>query len=625
MLLSSILLLVGLVLACWSTGRIANAASVPQINEGVCRKDDDDVIAGAAILIAISGYLLLAGLATPVHTGLAIGLLGILSIPFLAASLRQKSIKPIWRVKHPLLLSLFVACLVLFVALPPTFNGADDSSAYYVFIREIVHSGALGPQPFSERRLFTLGGHFPFAALADSIFGVAGAAIVDPGLGLALVATLLYKRAVARRTPVLVAGVVFLALAAQLLVESPVKNTVPCVLPLAFILALALHVIEPSPDTRRSVPEAVIIGALAGASLTFRIVLVPYIAVLAALYVWSAGEWRNRLTAAISVAAGMVTVVLPFALLLYASSGTLIFPLSGTGVHESNFLPQSFAFGSPVDRIVRAVIDLSSDFRLLAVLAVLAISASINSNTSQLTPAMWTGLGFVLATVAIAYSTGGLGLTRYTFPANTALLAALVLTTPWARIAAYIPSIPSRSNGLSRLAGAGLATGLLAAGLFAVSYHQRLMAYAASKIGNRYASMGQSESEASAFRHVESVIPDGAVVLSTLERTYLLRQGRFRILANDQPRGAGPAPFWPSEPGAANLAGYLKSANVDFILIQSGLKRPANCDFSTDATHWARKLNETNCRFVWDITDPALTPSIVYSDPHVTLIKTILE
>jgi hypothetical protein len=197
------------------------------------------------------------------------------------------------------------------------------------------------------------------------------------------------------------------------------------------------------------------------------------------------------------------------------------------------------------------------------------------------------------------------------------LLAAAVLSFPplnWNWSASVV-------QGQRRVLLAGLALAIAGAAVAAMAESGIYrLASIRSRIDVRFASMVQSPDEARSYARAADVIPDGASVLVTLVRAYLLPQGRFRILVHDQPGRAGPAPFWPANKDGRASLDYLRSQGVDFIVVGGLLTRPASCDSGARRTQWETEAEKAYCRFLMAITANAFASRAIYRDDFVTVI-----
>ena len=148
------------------TGASELARRIGLASSGEMRGIGSNAIFGAAWIVFASGLLMMAGLATAWVTGAMLAGLALLGAATLVLAYRKR---PAGRKAWPWGLvavgAILAAALLFMLALPPSFNAVDDGFAYLALVRDVAVDGVSSPQPFSERRLFTYGGHWP---LADS-------------------------------------------------------------------------------------------------------------------------------------------------------------------------------------------------------------------------------------------------------------------------------------------------------------------------------------------------------------------------------------------------------------------------------------------------------------------------
>ncbi len=282
-----------------------------------------NAIFGAAWIVFASGLLMMAGLATAWVTGAMLAGLALLGAATLVLAYRKR---PAGRKAWPWGLvavgAILAAALLFMLALPPSFNAVDDGFAYLGLVRDVAVDGVSSPQPFSERRLFTYGGHWPLAGFADQMMGPEGLSLIDPASGLALLGLLILERVRRGAMPTAAALFVLAFLAAVLTVASPIKNTIPILLPLAFATSMLLRILESGKQKTAAggvIREAVEMGLLAGAATTFRATSLPFsltllgtwclLAVLDALR--SPNSSSRALTAACIAPLAMVALLMP--------------------------------------------------------------------------------------------------------------------------------------------------------------------------------------------------------------------------------------------------------------------------------------------------------------------------
>ncbi|MCP8936946.1 hypothetical protein NK718_00310 [Alsobacter sp. SYSU M60028] len=572
---------------------------------------------GAALLTIAGGVAMAADVAGAALVGAAVAMLAVLGVVSLLAERRRVSATPPGR-GWTLVAGVLGLALLALLALPPSFNAVDDGYAYVAFMREVANAGTSLAQPFSERRLFTYGGHFPLAGLLDSLAGPEALSAVDPGLGLALIGLLVVERVRAGRTPAL-AGLAVLALFAGFIAAaSPIKNTIPILLPAAFASLMMLRLVETAPPggRRLGTERAVEMGLLAGAAATFRATSLPF--ALAVLGAWCAveawGELRRRRApwAALLAPFAMAAALVPFALVLQGASGTPLFPLLGPGVHASRHDGAAFVAGTLAEKLAGALDSLATDPGLL--LATLAALAGVVGRWREgdREGCARNALGWcavAVAALAIAQATEGIALLRYSFSFSIALPVAVLATARWPRAPSFAMARAGRSPFV---AAAMLPAVSAAAGVWAVGPQALLDSFDA-RLAPRYAAVRPSPAELASASAVTAALPEGATLVAYWPRAYLLPMGRNRILIDDQPGRAGPDPFWPPADDPEAVRAYLRGAGVDFVLATTADPDDA-CARLDDPAQWYRRMYEGECAFRRFVESPAMRPRVRLAD-----------
>ena len=276
------------------------------------------------------------------------------------------------------------------------------------------------------------------------------------------------------------------------------------------------------------------------------------------------------------------------------------------------------------ERLAHAVIASLLDPYILIAAGILAVRSLTFAKAGTLGWHWLVLIGFFIASVAVALSTGGVSFNRYTFAGTGSLAAALVITTSWRKPRQLIPT---------RFEGAAyktLRTPIVLIAAIAVSAVVLVLAtstrvvsgvrnYAQQKIDFRYGAFRQSQAEENSFQAVAKLIPDGAHVLVSLSHAFLLPHANFTILFNDQPGRAGPPPFWsPSLDGRQTLK-YLQDRGVDFLLVGSDFALPPPQAPGASLSQWDEKLRESGVWFA-RLVSSELSARTIYHDRFLRLI-----
>ena len=472
----------------------------------------------------------------------------------------------------------------------------------------------------------------PWPDVADQMMGPEGLSLIDPALGLALLGLLILERVRRGAMPTAAALFVLAFLAAVLTVASPIKNTIPILLPLAFATLMLLRILESWKQKTAAggvIREAVEMGLLAGAATTFRATSLPFsltllgtwclLAVLDALR--SPNSSSRALTAACIAPLAMVALLMPFAIALHHSSGTVLFPLLGSGVHVSRLDAEAFVAGSPIAKYVAALPLMAVDPGLPVMTVGAALAAGLALRKHERDRAVRIALAWLalfVATSAVGYATEGIALYRYSFSFTFALPIALLATAREPAIVqhrerAAIPMPAWTLPALLAVAGAAGVAGYLLVGSEAIS--SRIEA----RLAPRFTAIRATDDEVATAARIEAVVPPGATILAFWPRTYLLSPARNRILLNDQPLRAGPDPFWPASGDPEATRRYLRGAGVDFVLAAAMLPL-GDCSDLSEQYQWYRRMYEGECSFKRFVESPAMRDRIRLSNDSATLL-----
>jgi hypothetical protein len=324
---------------------------------------------GIAALLGVGAWLGLAGLAEP-------GVLTAIPAMALAAGvirsrrdMRSDAAAPTrdaW--DTPIAVALIVAAIVAAVRYWSTEAlNRDDMVAYLPLAHLFSQAGGFTPQPFSERRLLSLAAELPMRAEAVKWFGIQGARGLDIGIG--LVGTQLYllgrglqQRAAGNKDGLVWATLAMMILCSALVMLPVVQTNLSPQFLQSLLLAPLVVGLAAADSLERSFRRTVAAALCGSMALGLRTSLAPLLGVVVA--VWLVGSWRDRAARGemlrhVAIASGVAVVaLLPLIVAAYRSGETLIFPLTGRGLHASAFGLMTLA-GEAAPRALRwqAAID----------------------------------------------------------------------------------------------------------------------------------------------------------------------------------------------------------------------------------------------------------------------------
>jgi len=427
-------------------------------------------------------------------------------------------------------------------------NAADDFAAYYEFCEKLLSTGSF-PEPFSWRRLASLGGHtlLQSTMLAHGSWAHAQSFEVAlcPVILLGLIAG--FRRGAILQRPI---GL-FLALAA---ITTPILrvNTASHFTGIVLFVGLfsTLDLIATTAAGRRRL--FAVAGLVAAGMCVLRAQNVP--AAGGALGLFWLLLWLKERTvprAAIAEAAcwgaTMLAGLLPWMIMSWISNGTPLFPLLQGG-NNLAFNPQIIQ-GSLHVRLQPAVQAALHPAILPLLLCLLAAP-----NWKRGLAAQVTAIAAVLASLALAYTVSmapdAATIPRYIQPLLlSAALAALMTAavSPRGRLAAYA----------------------LGAILVATTLPERSI-----HLAQYFATLGQSgainmplrSQTVKDYKAAQELVPKGKRILVCSDFPFLFDHERNPVWTIDLPNACSPRPGLPFQKPAQETQRYLRSLGIDYVI-----------------------------------------------------------
>lgn len=484
---------------------------------------------------------------------------------------------PIWNCRKDKIVIIGIVAIFLLALLQyggwistHDFNIHDDYQGYLVFPNKMLQAGSMGPDPFSERRLVSsLGGHSFLHTFILSMLSEKNLNIIDPGLGIIIGIGLLLgcfkNKGVPKRAAVFI-------LILFLLAPLPKANTTALLIPLVLFISLFRTLDWDGLETERFWANAFIIALLASAICTTKLNNIPACGILFALsyffYIVGA-KTRGKPILEFFIATILVGLfLLPWMILLYQSSGTLLYPLLGKGYHGSvygTFLPHWT--GLTISRLTRMFFYYLGEFYVISLILLSFISfRPLRANAGRRASlSLWIsallGALIILITIRISHP-------RFYFP--FAFAAIIILIT--------IAMAETAEKGQSRFKNytfafmavfvAGAIIGNNWGSLRWYSHRRGYFSYSELirniKIGVKNIPLASDE-EVFRYARMQQSIPEGATVLTRFDKPFLLDFGRNTLFIADYPGGASPPPGMPSFKGPEALANYLNSKSIRYV------------------------------------------------------------
>ena len=379
--------------------------------------------------------LLLDSVLPPVHAGARTALLIVGAVAggyYFRDFLQRTGLGRPQRISEWVPIGLAVGLLLSCLILPPAFNLSDDSTGYAVFPIKIRDLGGIGPDPFSARRSFLLGGSLPIQAMVLSFLPISHLNISEPALGIGLAVLLL--TILSARTPGASIKVSIGVLLLGIFVFSGsnvLSNMAPAFLmaPLIFLLVSAAMRTEPVFASTSRYGFA--LGVTAGYLICLRTSAAPLTCVLLPLGIFYDARrrgpgWKMQFVKGTAAALlGGMLLVLPFSLDLYQSSGEYL----PHRVPKNNWVTPG---RMPISDYLQTLAGLPAEDPLLIVTVCAFLFWAIFNRARRETVkrAGIVFVGLLLNYALLAYGSRGIQTSRYFAPLSLGFLLYLLSSDP---------------------------------------------------------------------------------------------------------------------------------------------------------------------------------------------------
>jgi hypothetical protein len=459
----------------------------------------------------------------------------------------------------------------------------DDLLAYMVFPAKML-TGSLGFEPFSERRLITsLGGLYYLQSILLTGADFHWLHVIDPAFALLSLVLLTNGAMRARGASLRSRCLVNLFL---LLFPPIVANLSPGLLQTPLLVFLYLIAEEPRWIQGRTASQrSICLGLTSAAIIAVKPLGVPFLGFLLAGTYSSRVVWGpNRLAHAIeSLGTALLTIclLLPWMVSNRRQTGTLVYPLFGTGYSTANFVSNVMPLWqeSPLSERLTLFVTkglLNVPVLLLLGLYVIFCTAVLRSDHRERRAAVLAPGLCVAGVLAIVLSmclggAGGAGLVRYSYPFALAGVVILLYN--------MVSLLQDRKVTCRYMYYSGLLTVLICSIAILANARNLDLYYSHGLMNFRIAYSGpnqrlldsynvlrsdQAESVIAIHRLQESV-PPGENILERLDYPFVMDFRRNNVFVADWPGSTGPPPGWPLSQGPRRLATYLNEVFVHYI------------------------------------------------------------
>ena len=499
------------------------------------------------------------------------------------------------------------------------FNTSDDYHAYLVFPHKMLQLGSMGLEPFSERRMTSLGGQSFLHTFIVSVLPDTNLNIIDPSLALIITIGLIIgflkeNQASTRR--------VIFTILLVLLIAVPKANTTSMMLPVALFLSLFRTLDSKEIDRSSWVSNACIIALISAAICTLKSSLIPAsVIVFAVSYLcyFIISNTKLKVVWEFGLATVLVGIfLLPWMISLYQSSGTLLYPLLGKGYHASAY-GITFKSGATLLGTVKTALGAFRGIYVLILILLGCLSLSIrplkfanlpaeSSFSNRQAPLSMT-VAALAATVVVGVLTENADPFRYSF---SHLFPAIIL---------LIMLAMTDTGGLNKNAIPNFfIVAVFCAGL-TISYNWNITkdtysAYVKNiKFGLTNPSLVSAKQKLQ-YAALQQSIPQEETVLTRLDAPFILDFKRNQLFLADWPGGASLPPGMPAFKGPEALANYLVSKSIRYIAYSSwSLNHPADVDTSGPGlSSWFRLQSQLSHDFRDNVQQLAKTRKKLYED-----------
>ncbi len=499
------------------------------------------------------------------------------------------------------------------------FNTSDDYHAYLVFPHKMLQLGSMGLEPFSERRITSLGGQSFLHTFIVSLLPDTNLNIIDPGLALIITIGLIIgflkeNQASTRR--------VIFTILLVLLIAVPKANTTSMMLPVALFLSLFRTLDSKEIDRNSWVSNACLIALISAAICTLKSSLIPAsVIVFAVSYLayFISSNTKLKVVGEFGLATVLVGIfLLPWMISLYQSSGTLLYPLLGKGYHASAY-GITFKSGSTLLGTVKTALGAFRGIYVFILILLGCLSLSIrplkfanlpaeSSFSNRQAPLSMT-VAALVATVVVGVLTENADPFRYSF---SHLFPAIIILI----MLAMTDTGGLNKNGIPNF----FIVAVFCAGL-AISYNWDITkntysAYVKNiKFGLTNPSLVSGKQKLQ-YAALQQSIPQGETVLTRLDAPFILDFKRNQLFLADWPGGASLPPGMPAFKGPEALANYLVSKSIRYIAYSSwSLNHPPNVDTSGPGlSSWFRLQSQLSHDFRDNVQQLAKSRKKLYED-----------
>lgn len=543
---------------------------------------------GLALALIVGGVLNLAGLISPltvrifVFAGLAFLILMLIlnrSILFKLPVRNTKGTVINWIQVTAIGLVAFFLLLKFVIAGIAPFNTFDDYPGYLVLPVKMLETGSLGQDPFSKARLLILGGQSWLHAIMLGWINLNQLGIVDRGLGWIVLAGLIITHC--RNQSINLYWCLLIITAFIIVVPvgvEPAVNISSHVTGFALFYTLfrTVNLINKNSKEKRilDLKSMILIGIISAGIISLKTNHLPGLVLIGLTYFIFIIQNRSFRTRAYEFTLlSLITGILltPWMANLYLSSGTLLYPVLGSGYHGTNYgyFPKEEIQSVDLYKIKAIITQIFNVLSYPVTLSIFFIVLSYYISSSEsLENKRKVGLiavAALLPSIIVAVTTEGISqqqslALRYCYSFLYAC-ALFLITEAIAKfpVSYYEKSIQNYNSVLLIF----LSLGILLGAYWNESSMRYYYNFLAIRKGPSPVDLEQGKKE---LRNLQYTVPEGARMIVRLDKPFNLDFQRNLIFVTDFPCSVSLPPGLPCLLDAEAIATYLRSHSINYLM-----------------------------------------------------------
>lgn len=446
-----------------------------------------------------------------------------------------------------------------------TFNALDDFPAYLTIPEATLQTGTLPYDPFNERRITScLGAPYVLQSMMLLVGDIRSVRFVDVSIGFVLYTGLLIVIFRVMGLPLFPR----IALASLSLVV-PVDrwNATMVVLPAALFCSQLLILIHPGLGSRLNWRRSALLGVIAAAIVCMKSNYLPAAIGMCSFYYLAWAIYRRSVSPVLQYLVWAVVLLgcmLPWMADMHHKEGTFLFPILGRGYDASAYgvipLPNGSHEGLSSSSLWVWLTALPMATPLLIGLAGLGLAFRRRAESAWVNPLASMLAGSAIAVSAIASSTGGESIGRYSLPFE---LPALII------LLGFVVVCQRELRHWAWWLAATGAASLVALGVIAFAFGVRHRGYEKYLEDARLADLPSvpwvRAQEEQRVRALQKAVPPGERVLARILFTYPFDFKRNQIFVADYSGMASLPPGIPIEGTASELRSYLLAHHIRYV------------------------------------------------------------